>query len=84
MALSKREIAGIERQLVAALTEACETAKAEIPGFEWLTHTVNYTAFPPKPAYHLGVRHARQQGPRPGQRRRPAHARVDRHCVAGR
>lgn len=34
MALSKREIAGIERQLVAALTEACETAKAEIPGFE--------------------------------------------------
>ena len=46
MALSKREIAGIERQLVAALTEACETARAELPGFEWLTHTVNYAAFP--------------------------------------
>lgn len=46
MALSKRAIAGIERQLVAALTEACEMAKAEIPGFEWLTHTVNYADFP--------------------------------------
>ena len=46
MALSKRETVGIERQLVAALTDACETAKAEIPGFEWLTHTVNYADFP--------------------------------------
>ncbi|MGY2192078.1 hypothetical protein [Pseudomonas pergaminensis] len=46
MALSKRETAGIERRLVATLTQACETAKAEIPGFEWLTHTVDYAAFP--------------------------------------
>ncbi len=46
MALSKREAARIERSLVATLTNACETAKAEIPGFEWLTHTVNYDAFP--------------------------------------
>jgi hypothetical protein len=46
MALSKRDITRIERTLVAALTDACETAKAEIPGFEWLTHTVNYEAFP--------------------------------------
>lgn len=46
MALSKRETAGLERQLVAAPTQACETAKAEIPGFEWLTHTVDYAAFP--------------------------------------
>ena len=46
MALSKRDSARIERGLVAALTEACETAKAEIPGFDWLTHTVNYADFP--------------------------------------
>ncbi|MGF6097680.1 hypothetical protein [Pseudomonas sp. 18175] len=46
MALSKREADRLERTLVATLTDACETAKAEIPGFEWLTHTVNYAAFP--------------------------------------
>lgn len=46
MALSKRDAAHIERRLVAALTDACETAKAQIPGFDWLTHTVNYDAFP--------------------------------------
>ena len=46
MALSKRDCARIERSLVATLTDACETAKAEIPGFEWLTHTVNYADFP--------------------------------------
>ncbi|MFL1503832.1 hypothetical protein ACI77J_21255 [Pseudomonas sp. O64] len=42
----KRDIARLERRLVATLTEACETAKAEIPGFDWLTHTVDYAAFP--------------------------------------
>jgi hypothetical protein len=36
----------IERRLIATLTDACETAKTEIPGFDWLTHTVDYTAFP--------------------------------------
>ena len=46
MALSKRDTARLERSLIAALTDACETAKAEIPGFDWLTHTVNYAAFP--------------------------------------
>ena len=46
MALSKRDITRIERALVTSLTEACDTAKAEIPGFEWLTHTVNYANFP--------------------------------------
>lgn len=46
MPLSKRESAHLERRLVATLTEACETAKAEIQGFEWLTHTVDYNAFP--------------------------------------
>ncbi|AJP53435.1 MULTISPECIES: hypothetical protein [Pseudomonas] len=46
MTSSKRDSARIERRLVATLTDACETAKAEIPGFEWLTHTVNYADFP--------------------------------------
>ncbi|WP_397457045.1 hypothetical protein [Pseudomonas versuta] len=46
MSLSKANQAKIERRLVKALTIACEKAKDEIPGFVWLTHTVNYEAFP--------------------------------------
>ncbi|MGY4638894.1 hypothetical protein [Pseudomonas sp. P7548] len=46
MALSKRDITRLERELVTALTDACDTAKTEIPGFEWLTHTVNHADFP--------------------------------------
>ena len=46
MPSSKREQARTERLLVTALTQACETAKSELPGFCWLTHEVDYTAFP--------------------------------------
>lgn len=46
MGLSKRDQAHIERRLIATLTEACETAKAQIVGFEWLTHEVDYDEFP--------------------------------------
>lgn len=46
MTSSKRDSTRAERRLVAALTEACETAKAAIPGFKWLTHTVHYADFP--------------------------------------
>jgi len=46
MLLSKRDQARIERRLAATLTEACETAKADIVGFSWLTHEVDYAAFP--------------------------------------
>ncbi|QDP01423.1 hypothetical protein [Thalassotalea sp. PS06] len=28
------------------LTEACDQALEEYPGFKWLTHTVNYDRFP--------------------------------------
>jgi hypothetical protein len=42
---SKRDHTRIKRRLVATLTEACEIAKAEITGFEWLTHQVDYQAF---------------------------------------
>lgn len=44
--LSKRDQARIERRLASTLTESCETAKAEIVGFSWLTHEVDYAAFP--------------------------------------
>lgn len=46
MLLSKREQADRERRLVACLTHACETGKAEIVGFAWLTHVVDYQNFP--------------------------------------
>jgi hypothetical protein len=46
MPMSKREQARIERRLIETLTEACETAKSEIVGFVWLTHEVDYNAFP--------------------------------------
>jgi len=46
MLLSKREQAQIERRLVVTLTEACETAKARIVGFAWLTHEVDFAHFP--------------------------------------
>ncbi|WP_268800423.1 hypothetical protein [Pseudomonas huanghezhanensis] len=45
MPSNKRGQVRTGRRLVAALTEACETAKAEIIGFEWLTHEVDYGAF---------------------------------------
>jgi hypothetical protein len=40
----KRELARIERRLIATLTEACATAQAEIPGFVWLTHLADLRA----------------------------------------
>ncbi|MEO4016089.1 hypothetical protein [Pseudomonas rossensis] len=46
MLLSNRDQSQIERRLIAALTKACETAKAEIVGFSWLTHDVDYARFP--------------------------------------
>lgn len=40
----KRELARMERRLITTLTEACETAKGEIKGFIWLTHTADLNA----------------------------------------
>ncbi len=42
----KRKYSGIERELIRSLTTACETAKSEIVGFQWLTHEVDYEQFP--------------------------------------
>ncbi|WP_447764297.1 hypothetical protein [Pseudomonas reinekei] len=44
MPAGKRESARIERRLITTLTEACETAKGEIKGFTWLTHTADLNA----------------------------------------
>ncbi|WP_439885372.1 hypothetical protein ACTACK_07140 [Pseudomonas syringae] len=44
MPLGKRELARIERRLITTLNEACETAKGEIEGFTWLTHTADLNA----------------------------------------
>ena len=44
MPLGKRELARIKRRLVTTLTDACETAKGEIKGFTWLTHTADLDA----------------------------------------
>lgn len=46
MPLGKRELARIERGLIATLTEGCETAKSEIKGFSWLTHEADLNALP--------------------------------------
>ncbi|MCK1790474.1 hypothetical protein [Pseudomonas violetae] len=44
MPIGKRELARVERRLITTLTEACETAKAEIKGFTWLTHIADLNA----------------------------------------
>lgn len=44
MPAGKRELARLERLLITTLTEACETAKSEIQGFTWLTHTGDLNA----------------------------------------
>lgn len=35
-----------EKKISQALTNACENSKDQCPGFEWLTHEVNYRQFP--------------------------------------
>lgn len=36
----------LDNQIRSVLTEICETALKDIEGFQWLTHTVNYSNFP--------------------------------------
>jgi len=36
----------LEKKICQALTNACEAAKVEVQGFQWLTHLVNYNQFP--------------------------------------
>jgi len=36
----------IDKQICKTLAKACEIAKVEVLGFQWLTHLVNYNQFP--------------------------------------
>ncbi len=36
----------LDNQICKVLTNACETAKSQVDGFQWLTHLVNYNQFP--------------------------------------
>ena len=36
----------LDNNVVKALTIACEMAKQDVVGFEWLTHSANYSKFP--------------------------------------
>jgi hypothetical protein len=36
----------LEKNLIRALTSACEQLKQDVVGFDWLTHTANYANFP--------------------------------------
>ena len=36
----------IDKQICQRLTNACETAKQQVQGFQWLTHLVDYNQFP--------------------------------------
>ncbi len=36
----------LDKQICQALTNACEMAKDQVPGFQWLTHRVNFKQFP--------------------------------------
>lgn len=36
----------LDQNVIKALTIVCESAKLEVTGFEWLTHSANYANFP--------------------------------------
>lgn len=42
----KKTVKKLDDSVVKALTKVCELAKYEIPGFEWITHTIQYDNFP--------------------------------------
>lgn len=46
MSSPERKYSAVERELIRTLTTACETAKSEIVGFQWLTHEVDFERFP--------------------------------------
>jgi len=44
--MNKSESRRLDKQLIRHLTVACEQAKSELMGFQWLTHEVDYRDFP--------------------------------------
>jgi hypothetical protein len=41
-----KTIKKLDNNVVKALTIVCDTAKQDVVGFEWLTHSANYANFP--------------------------------------
>jgi hypothetical protein len=41
-----KTIKKLEKNLVQALTSACDNIKQDVNGFDWLTHSANYANFP--------------------------------------
>lgn len=46
MAKITKTVKKLDNNVVKALTIVCETAKQDLLGFEWLTHSANYANFP--------------------------------------
>lgn len=46
MAAVKSTIKKLDENVIKALTKVCEEAKSHINGFDWLTHTADYSNFP--------------------------------------
>lgn len=44
--MNKSEFKRLDKQLVRQLTRACELAKSELAGFQWLTHQLDSRAVP--------------------------------------
>ena len=42
----KKTIKKLDNRVIKALTRVCEYAKDNIQGFEWITHTADYSHFP--------------------------------------
>jgi len=42
----KKTVKKLDNNVIRALTIACESAKENVPGFEWLTHRASYDRFP--------------------------------------
>ncbi|MFA3790347.1 Fis family transcriptional regulator [Aliiglaciecola sp. SL4] len=46
MSSAKSTVKKLDENTIKALTNVCETAKQKIAGFDWLTHTADYSNFP--------------------------------------
>jgi hypothetical protein len=42
----QKTVKKLDNFVVKALTNVCELAKREVPGFQWITHTASYDRFP--------------------------------------
>ena len=42
----KKTVKKLDNSIVKALTKVCDSAKADVPGFLWLTHTADFANFP--------------------------------------